>query len=112
MYRIDEGRPRSISRGAAEISSEAHNARHLFQRLRDKDRSSFDECIKRHGGFVWMLAKAYSPTPEAAEELTVGIFNDIWKFAACNESFELDERETVSYIARRYIFKQMNFGQR
>lgn len=81
----------------------------LFERLRKRDKRSFAECINQHGGFVWNLAKAYTTSEEEAGNATAEIFNEIWKYSACDAKFEMDEHQTISYIARRYLFTRRSF---
>lgn len=90
-------------RPAERVVTEKRNIPSLYDRLNDQDSGAFADCIKRNGDLVWHLSQQYTHSPEEAGRATAEIFNEIWKYAASKRASELNECETVSYIAHRYL---------
>lgn len=90
-------------RPAERVVTEKRNVPSLYDRLSDQDSRAFSDSIKRNAELVWHLSQQYTQSPEEAGRATAEIFNEIWKYAASKRASELNESETVSYIAYRYL---------
>ncbi len=77
------------------------NARIVFQRLAQLDKTDVKDCIDSQGNLIWALAKSKTNSLEEAETLTLEIFQDIWKYAKRFDLNKCDEITFISVIAHR-----------
>ncbi|CAN5585416.1 hypothetical protein BH10ACI1_BH10ACI1_05050 [soil metagenome] len=77
------------------------NARTVFQRLAQLDKTAVEDCIDIYGNLIWALAKSKTNSLEEAETLTLEIFQDIWKYAKRFDLNKCDEITFISVIAHR-----------
>lgn len=75
----------------------------LLERIANNDQTAAEECVRTHGNWIWAVALKYSDSNEAAEQMTMSIFQDIWKFAHRFKPSGLDEKVFVSLITRRHV---------
>ncbi len=75
----------------------------VLERIADNDQSAVAECVRTHGNWIWSVALKYSDSTEAAEELTMTIFTDIWKFAHRFKLSRMKEEVFVGMITRRRV---------
>ena len=75
----------------------------VLERIANHDQTAADECVRTHGNWIWAVALKYSDSNEAAEQLTMNIFEDLWKFAHRFKPSGLDEKVFVFLIARRRV---------
>lgn len=78
----------------------------MFERIANNDLSAVSECLDSYGDWVWSVAKKYSDSPVAAEQLTILIFRDIWKYAHRFKTSGLGEQVFIALLARRRVKPQ------
>ena len=71
-------------------------ARTIFQRLAQLDKTAVKDYIDNYGNLIWALAKSKTNSFEAAESLTLEIFQDIWKYP---ERFDLNKYNEITFIS-------------
>ena len=74
-----------------------------LRRIAEGDRAAVRECISRHGGLVWSLARRASPDPGEAEDAVQEIFLSLWTHAARFDPSVASETTFVAMIARRTL---------
>ena len=72
------------------------NARTIFQRLAQLDKTAVKDCIDSYGNLIWALSKSKTNSLKEAESLTLEIFQDIWKHA---ERFDLNKCDEITFIS-------------
>lgn len=75
----------------------------ILPRLAEGDKSAVGECIDAYGSLIWGMAKKYSDSLEAAEQLTEQIFLDIWRHAARYDARKFSEPTFIIILCRRRI---------
>lgn len=75
----------------------------ILERVAQNDRKAVIDCLEEYGTWVWAIARKFSDSSEAAEELSLEIFRDIWKYSHRFKSSGLDELMFISLIARRCV---------
>lgn len=85
------------------IKGTVKNSPTILDRIANNDETAVPECIRTHGNWIWAVALNYSETNEAAEQLTMNIFEDIWRFAHRFKLSGLEEKTFVSVIIRRQL---------
>ena len=81
--------------------------RHVFgsilQRIAIRENAAVDECIARHGGLVWAMARRASVDQPDAEDAVQEIFLDIWQNAARYDPAVASETAFIAMLARRRL---------
>jgi RNA polymerase sigma-70 factor (ECF subfamily) len=72
-------------------------------RIARGDRAAVRECLSRHGGLVWSLARRWSEGREEAEDAVQEIFLALWTHAGRFDSSIASETTFVAMIARRTL---------
>ncbi len=75
----------------------------LRQRVEADDRSVVADCIEVYGSLVWGLAKRFTTGQSDAENLTLNIFDDIWRFASTVSPQNESESSFILRIVRAAI---------
>jgi len=75
----------------------------ILRRIAEGDRAAVRECISRHGGLVWSLARRLSEGRADAEDAVQEIFIDLWTHAARFDPAVASETTFVAVIARRVL---------
>lgn len=75
----------------------------ILRRIAEGDRAAVRECISRHGGLVWSLARRFSDGRDDAEDAVQEIFIDLWTHAARFDPGMASETTFVAMIARRTL---------
>lgn len=78
----------------------------ILRRVADGDKNAFRECIEKHGGMIWSMAKYYSNCEAEAEMLTREIFREIWERASGFERAGCTERIFIRLIAYRHLLRE------
>lgn len=73
----------------------------ILERIANNDQTACEECVRKYGDWIWRLAKLKTDSNKAAEDLTMAIFTDIWKFAHRFKHSGQTEKIFVSLIAWR-----------
>ena len=73
---------------------------------------AIDECMRRHGGLVWSLARRGSPTPADAEDAVQEIWIALWRSAARYDPSRGAEATFVRTIAERRLIDRRRRRQR
>ncbi len=76
-------------------------ARTVLQRLAQSEQTAVQGCIDTYGNLIWAFTKSKTNSLEEAENLTLEIFEDIWKYAERFDSNKCDEITFISVIAYR-----------
>jgi RNA polymerase sigma-70 factor (ECF subfamily) len=78
--------------------------RTILQRLAQSDKTAIQDCVDTYGNLIWALAKTKTASLEEAENLTLKIFMDVWKYS---ERYNLDICDEITFISviahRRFI---------
>ncbi len=74
-----------------------------LERIAEGDQTAVTECVRKHGNWIWGFALKHSDSKKAAEEVTMNIFQDIWRFAHRFKLSGLEEKTFVSVIVRRQL---------
>jgi RNA polymerase sigma-70 factor (ECF subfamily) len=75
----------------------------ILTRVADSDRAALQECIDRHGGLVWSLARRMSSDATDAEDAVQEIFVELWKSADRFKEPTASATTVVAMIARRRL---------
>ena len=75
----------------------------ILRRVAEGDRAAVRECISRHGGLVWSLARRSCGASGDAEDAVQEIFIDLWANAARFDPSVASETTFVAMIARRNL---------
>ena len=67
------------------------------------DRDAVAECLSRHGGLVWSLARRLCRAPGEVEDAVQEIFMDLWKNASRFDPSKGTEPTFVATLARRRL---------
>lgn len=78
----------------------------ILHRIAARDKTAVEECLNKHGGVVWALAKHFTDSREEAENAALGIFLDLWKLSDRFDAFDCCETDFVVLIARRWLMKR------
>jgi RNA polymerase sigma-70 factor, ECF subfamily len=73
----------------------------LLARVAAGERAAMRECLARHSGLVWTIARRFEPGD--AEDAVQEIFLDLWKSAARFDAAVASESVFVAMIARRRL---------
>ncbi|WP_435011092.1 sigma-70 family RNA polymerase sigma factor [Tundrisphaera lichenicola] len=84
----------------------------IFRRIAEGDRAAVRECIDRHGGLVWSLARRLSARPSDAEDAVQEIFIELWKVADRYDPDVASESTFVALVARRRLIDRRRKGRR
>ncbi len=76
----------------------------LLERVAAGEAEALRECVTRHGGLVWSLARRFEP--EGAEEAAQEIFLDLWRSAGDHDPRVASEPAFVAVIARRRLIER------
>ena len=74
-----------------------------LRRIAEGDRAAVRECISRHGGLVWSLARRFCDGRPDAEDAVQEIFISLWTHAARFDPSVASETTFVAMIARRAL---------
>jgi RNA polymerase sigma-70 factor (ECF subfamily) len=75
----------------------------IFRRISEGDRAAVRECISRHGGLVWSLARRFCGGLGDAEDAAQEVFIALWTNAARYDPAVASETTFVAMIARRTL---------
>lgn len=75
----------------------------ILHRVADGDKNAVRECVEKHGGMIWTMAKHYADSEVTAELLTREIFSEIWKCASGFGNADCTERIFIRLIAYRHL---------
>ncbi len=78
-------------------------ARTVLQRLAQSDQTAVRDCVETYGDLIWSIVRAKTASSEAAERLTLEIFNDIWKCAKLFDSNKCAEKVFIAALVRRRL---------
>lgn len=84
----------------------------VFERIAQGEHSAVRECMARHGGLVWSLARRFSETLADAEDATQEIYLELWKSAHRYRADSGSEAVFVATIARRRLIDRMRSSGR
>ena len=84
-----------------EDSSEVPETLTVLQKIAQGSQAAVPECIARHGGLIWALARRWSVNHQEAEDLVQEIFIDLWSSAKRYDPKLASEATFISMIARR-----------
>ena len=73
----------------------------VLQKIAQGSEAAVPECIARHGGLVWALARRWSAKLQEAEDLAQEIFIDIWANAKRFDPKIASETTFIAMLARR-----------
>ena len=74
-----------------------------LRRIAQGDRAAVRDCIARHGGLVWSLARRWSGDGPDAEDAVQEVFIRLWSNAARFDPSVASETTFVAMIARRVL---------
>jgi RNA polymerase sigma-70 factor (ECF subfamily) len=89
-----------------------HDAESVFERIARGDESALKECMDRHGGLVWSLARRWSETTADAEDASQEIYIELWKCADRFDGSAGSEAAFVATIARRRMIDRLRARNR
>lgn len=72
----------------------------LIQRIAKGDRPAIRECYDLYAGLIWRVAVHATPTLAKAEDMTVNIFSDVWRFAGHYNPAQCTEKTFICLISR------------
>jgi RNA polymerase sigma-70 factor (ECF subfamily) len=75
----------------------------ILVRIAQGDRAAVRDCLDRHGGLVWSLARRLCPDPADLEDAVQEIFIDLWSAARRYDPAVAAESTFVAMIARRRL---------
>lgn len=75
------------------------------------DGEATQECLDRHGGLVWSLARRWFVDAEA-EDAVQEVFVDLWKNASRFDASRASEKTFIAMIARRRLIDRLRRTQR
>lgn len=75
----------------------------ILRRVAGGDKNAFRECVEKHGGMIWSMAKHYAVSESEAETMTRKIFREIWKDASKFENAGCTERIFIRLVAYRHL---------
>ena len=81
----------------------------LLDRVATGEADAMRECVARHGGLVWSLARRFEP--DEAEEAAQEIFLDLWRSAAYHDPRIASEAAFIAVIARRRLIERRRTRQ-
>lgn len=87
------------------LQTETSQVLNIFQRIANKDRTVFKDCVNTYGNVIWELAKKAANSTEEAEAATREIFIDIWRYAERGSQSRSAESVLIALIARRRLAK-------
>jgi RNA polymerase sigma-70 factor, ECF subfamily len=76
----------------------------LLDRVATGEAEALRECVARHGGLVWSLARRFEP--DEAEEAVQEVFLDLWKSAAYHDPRIASEAAFIAMVARRRLIER------
>jgi len=79
----------------------------ILQRIAETDKTAVKDCIDAYGSLVWALARKYTDSAEEAENATLEIFADIWKYVGRYNPIRFDEATFIFLITRRRLTKRL-----
>lgn len=74
-----------------------------LRRIAGGDATAVQECLDRHGGLVWALARRFCADRADAEDAVQEIFIDLWASAGRFDPDRASEATFVAMIARRRL---------
>jgi len=77
----------------------------ILPRIAGGEKNAFRECVEKHGGMIWRLAKHYADSETVAEAMTLEIFRELWKCAAGFDPEHCAEEVFIRRIAYRCLLK-------
>jgi hypothetical protein len=83
----------------------------ILERIANNDTTAVEECVRKHGSWIWAVALKNSVSTQAAEELTMNIFCDIRQFAHRFKQSGLSEEAFLALIARRRVRGKTETGK-
>ncbi len=83
-----------------------------LERIAGGDRAAVAECIDRHGGLVWSIARRLCIDRSEAEDAVQEIFIDLWSSAGRFDPSRSSEAAFVAMIARRRLIDRRRKGRR
>ena len=89
-----------------------HVSGSILQRIAIRENAAVDECIARHGGLVWAMARKASVDQADAEDAVQEIFLDIWQNAARYDPAVASETAFIAMLARRRLIDRYRQRQR
>lgn len=75
----------------------------LLERVAAGDVAAVQQCIDRHGGLIWSLARRLVPRQADAEDAVQEVFIALWKSAERFDPSVAEETTFVAMIARRRL---------
>lgn len=96
----------SISENQATLNTQSPT---ILQRIAKSEKAAVEDCINAYGNLIWVLAKKYTNSAEAAEVAVINIFNEIWQTAVQYDSTYCSEEKYVLRIAFRQLLEQSIF---
>jgi RNA polymerase sigma-70 factor (ECF subfamily) len=75
----------------------------ILERISMGDKAAVRECISRHGGLVWSLARRFFADLAEAEDASQEVFIALWTNAARYDPSIASETTFVAMIARRTL---------
>ena len=77
-----------------------------FTKLVRRESGAVENCLQKHGDYVWALARAYTASIPEAEALTEQIFAAVWEHAERYDIDICDEKAFISALACRLILRR------
>lgn len=83
-----------------------------LRRIARGDQSAVEDCIDRHGGLVWSIARRLVDDQAEAEDAVQEVFIELWKFADRFDPAVSSESTFVAMIARRRLIDRRRKSRR
>ncbi|WP_165247082.1 RNA polymerase sigma factor [Paludisphaera soli] len=84
----------------------------ILVRIARGDRAAVRDCLDRHGGLVWSIARRLCPDPADAEDAVQEVFIDLWSAAPRYDPDVAAESTFVAMIARRRLIDRRRRASR
>ena len=85
----------------------------ILRRIAEGDQAAVRECISRHGGLVWSIARRGSANRSDAEDAVQEIFVSLWTNASRFDPAIASEATFIATIARRILIdRRRKLGRR
>lgn len=83
----------------------------ILQRIAAGDNAAVDECLTRHGGVVWALARRACPNRADAEDAVQEILLQVWRSASQYDPAVASEQTFIAMLARRKLIDRFRRGK-
>ena len=89
----------------ANVPEQAADSLSILRRISGEDKTAAIDCVDIYGHMIWTIAKKLTSSTQQAEEATLEIFRDIWRYDGRFDSKEFSEEMIILMIAYRRLLK-------